>query len=217
MFPWMDLESGVLLISSVFEILFLDSKKNTSISLLSNHIVSSYIITLKAMSCKEHYEWLAQPVRHSITTFCERFEYTDSEQAYSDFENLIKNSFLKISAKEKILKNFESWKANKSNVDMFWLERQSNVAIKKGKKIASISLIEASTSNLANIIKEQVSFTPAGVVVSLLTQCLTMDLLFRMITCLRPNTSKALRIMLRILKVYFWDCIYCYYYYYYYY
>jgi hypothetical protein len=95
----------------------------------------------------EKQEWLARIGNISITTFSEYFHYVDRDQAYTDFTQLIMESHIKTSVKNRCLQEFELWKANESSVGLFWLGRQSDVAVQKGKTIASTNLIEAATTD----------------------------------------------------------------------
>ncbi|KAF9084833.1 hypothetical protein BGX27_003693 [Mortierella sp. AM989] len=79
------------------------------------------------MSRKDQVEWLNQTDDISITTFSTRFNYIDCDQAYTDFEWLIQNCHLKASVKSRLLHDFESWKANTGNVDVFWLEQEKDI------------------------------------------------------------------------------------------
>ncbi|KAF8947830.1 hypothetical protein BGZ46_005468 [Entomortierella lignicola] len=109
------------------------------------------------MSRKDQVEWLDQADDISITTFSIRFNYVDCNQAYSDFEWLIQNCHLKTSVKLRLLRDFESWKANTSNVDVFWLEREKNVEIQKGKSSTSTSFVRAIASELPHAVEKDVN------------------------------------------------------------
>ncbi|KAI8350248.1 hypothetical protein B0O80DRAFT_133594 [Mortierella sp. GBAus27b] len=107
---------------------------------------------LRTMPQTEHLEWLAQQESHAITAFVIEFQYTDRGQAYAEYEELVLSSHLKGPARKRILEDFESWKRNESRVEMFWLGRESHMAVQKGEKVASTNLIKAATKGLPNTI-----------------------------------------------------------------
>ncbi|KAF9349845.1 hypothetical protein BGX34_001565 [Mortierella sp. NVP85] len=105
----------------------------------------------------EHLEWLAQQEICTFTAFVINFQYTDRDQAYADYEELVSTSHLKESVRKRILEDLQSWKRNESGVEMFWLERESYMAVRKGEKVASTGLIKVATKGLPDTITQGVA------------------------------------------------------------